>query len=63
MCKFCDELKEFKAMRNGHRVDGVKTYYKVALVVEDFRNRNLCGKLTFRPHKFKYCPECGKEIK
>ncbi len=64
MCKFCDELKEWKSMheKEQQKVDGVRTYYKVALVIDSFKNKMHKGRITCRPRKFKYCPECGNKL-
>lgn len=63
-CKFCNELKEWQAMheQDQYKVDGIQTYYKVALVIDSFKDKMHKGRITCRPHKFKYCPECGRKL-
>ena len=58
-CDFCELYKDALETNEGREVD-----YQIKLV-ENLYNINgyNCGTYSHRPLDFKFCPQCGKELK
>lgn len=67
MCRFCDELHEWKEIHKEGRSERQKEfklrhYYKVCLCIKSFNKYGSAGTYIGRSHYLRYCPECGKKL-
>ncbi len=58
MCRFCDDLKDWKEIEQSNIVD-----FRLRISMRHFkRNGSGHSETTYGYYKIHYCPECGKEL-
>lgn len=58
-CSFCSLLKDVKARFTN---DCDSSECKVALVVEDSCDGNVCRRISYNPRALNFCPVCARKI-